>query len=99
MDGHIQRRSLLGAGVSGVGTWRGQRFAQTALAQDHAPKPSHQGMTTLGEVDHLKNGFDPPTLLTQWDGALVLYNTVSSIVVTVGTGEILALDSEVKDRV
>ena len=27
----------------------------------------HGGMTTVGEVDHARNGFDPHTILTDWD--------------------------------
>ncbi|MGB3135818.1 MAG: copper oxidase [Leptolyngbya sp.] len=74
MDWHVQRRSLLGAGLLGAGTWLGRRFNQPALAQERAltaPDLHHQGMTTLGEVDHLRNGFDPYVLLTQWDGGKV----------------------------
>ena len=74
MDWHVQRRSLIGAGLLGIGTWLGQRFSQTALAQTTAPTvPSsiRQGMTTLGEVDHNQNGFNPHTLLTRWDGGEV----------------------------
>lgn len=54
----------------GVGTWLGQRFIKEALAQEKAPTaPASfpRGMTTLGEVNHRKNGFDPYTLLTQWN--------------------------------
>lgn len=70
MDLHVQRRSLIGAGLLGAGTWLGQRLTQSALAQKGAPTAPaslRKGMTTLGEVNHDKNGFNPHRLLTQWN--------------------------------
>lgn len=70
MDLNVQRRSLIGAGLLGAGAWLGQRFSQRAIAQEPATKavPPHTGgMTTLGEVNHEKNGFDPHALLTEWN--------------------------------
>lgn len=71
MDLNVQRRSLIGAGLLSAGAWLGQRFGQSALAQGTAASAalsSHSsGMTTRGEVNHKNNGFDPHTLLTQWN--------------------------------
>ena len=70
MDLNVQRRSLIGAGLLGAGTWLGQRFSQGAIAQEpvtEAVPPHTGGMTTLGEVNHENNGFDPHALLTEWN--------------------------------
>jgi FtsP/CotA-like multicopper oxidase with cupredoxin domain len=44
-----------------------------AAADDAAvvDKPLTDGMTTVGEVDHARNGFDPHDLLTDWDEGTV----------------------------
>ncbi len=70
MDLNVQRRSLIGAGLLGAGAWLGQRFSQRAIAQEpvtEAVPPHTGGMTTLGEVNHENNGFDPHALLTEWN--------------------------------
>ena len=70
MDLNVQRRSLIGAGLLGAGTWLGQRLGQKAIAQEpvtEAVPPHTGGMTMLGEVNHENNGFDPHTLLTEWN--------------------------------
>ncbi|MDP9415145.1 MAG: multicopper oxidase domain-containing protein, partial [Pseudomonadota bacterium] len=38
--------------------------AGAAEADDHG---KHDGMITPGEVNHARNGFDPHTILTDWD--------------------------------
>ena len=70
MDLNVQRRSLIGAGLLSAGAWLGQRFSQGAIAQEPASgtAPPHTGgMTTIGEINHENNGFDPYTLLTEWN--------------------------------
>ena len=75
------RRLLLGGGLAGAAagavSWlaggRGalaqQSGAHVALEahQGSAPHAVHGGMTTVGEVDNARNGFDPHTILTDWD--------------------------------
>lgn len=43
----------------------------TAPADPYAAPPAHAGahgdMMTVGEVDHARNGFDPSTMLTDWE--------------------------------
>ena len=52
----LTRRALLGTGLSAG-------LARTVFANStHAGK-----MTSAGEVDHGRNGFDPSDLLTDWD--------------------------------
>jgi FtsP/CotA-like multicopper oxidase with cupredoxin domain len=66
-----RRGVLLGAG--GIGALAGVRTALAAAETDHHASPSHDahavhgGMTTVGEVDHARNGFDPHALLADWD--------------------------------
>lgn len=71
MNSNVPRRSLIGAGLLSAGAWLGQRFSQGALAQglesSATSSPHTGGMTTVGEVDHAKNGFDPHEMLTQWN--------------------------------
>ena len=61
------RRAFLGAGAA---LPLAPILAGTAVAQSpgslHAG--SHMdGMTTVGNVDHARNGFDPHDILTDWD--------------------------------
>jgi manganese oxidase len=74
----LDRRGLL-LGTGGLGALAGVRAARAATAPGHHGSASHDahaamdhgGMTTVGEVDHAKNGFDPQALLADWDtGAL-----------------------------
>src|SRR4029453_16564004 len=66
-----RRGVLLGAG--GIGALAGVRTALAATGTGHTASPSHDthavhgGMTTVGEVDYARNGFDPHTLLSDWD--------------------------------
>ncbi|HKY83920.1 MAG TPA: multicopper oxidase domain-containing protein [Anaerolineales bacterium] len=41
---------------------------------DHGDDESHGGMGTVGQVDNARNGFDPQTLLRDWD-----FGTVSTL--------------------
>ena len=81
------RRSLLGGGLvgaaSGALSWlAGSRAVLAQQAGAHGALEAHQGsaahavhggMITVGEVDHARNGFDPHTILTDWDtGTLAL---------------------------
>lgn len=62
------RRALLRLGAGGLlGSWVGVSRAQAKNQHDlHSG-----GMTTVGEVDHKRNGFDPHEILTDWDGGRV----------------------------
>ena len=44
--------------------------AYLCLADPSAP-PNRHAMSTLGEVDHARNGFDPHAILTDWDTGIV----------------------------
>ena len=67
-----RRGVLLGAG-GGIGALAGARTALAATMPGHHAAASHDahavhgGMMTVGEVDHARNGFDPHTILTDWD--------------------------------
>jgi len=61
MTGNISRRSLLGIGGLGLGHWFGKQFASATQTRGVG------GLTTVGEVNHQQNGFDPYELLTDWD--------------------------------
>lgn len=71
MNLHVPRRSIIGAGLLSAGGWLGQRFNQGALAREMdslaMTSPHTGGMAMLGEVNHENNGFNPHTLLTQWN--------------------------------
>ena len=70
------RRALLRHGLlGGAGLVLGQLMApfarmataSAALGAGHGSMQGDAGMTTVGEVDHDRNGFDPAALLTDWD--------------------------------
>jgi FtsP/CotA-like multicopper oxidase with cupredoxin domain len=75
------RRSLLRNGlIGGAGLLlshlaRPFVTAQTPELQTHPGQHSddmtHGAMTTVGEVDHKRNGFDPSEILTDWDTGTV----------------------------
>ncbi|MEI2579068.1 hypothetical protein [Scytonema sp. PRP1] len=76
MDLSLKRRSLIGGGILGVGALLGRVFPNSAFAQspsaDSHPSsghsvPVHGGSMTMGDVDNARNGFDPQTILTDWD--------------------------------
>jgi manganese oxidase len=77
----LARRSLLGRGLLGglAGGWA-WLAGRTARSQEHAATghasyapggedahAGHGGMMTVGEVDNARNGFDPHSILTDWD--------------------------------
>ncbi|BAQ66361.1 multicopper oxidase domain-containing protein [Geminocystis sp. NIES-3709] len=61
MSSNISRRSLLSLGVFGVGNGFRKKVPTTTQIRGVG------GLTTMGEVNHEKNGFDPYKLLTDWD--------------------------------
>lgn len=86
MESNPIRRSLLGAGLLGAGTLLGKLFPTPVFAQtvenslsspsqgdlmNHASTPIHGGSMTMGEVNHVRNGFDPYTMLNDWDAGKV----------------------------
>lgn len=81
---------LLGAGLLG----RGASAQDDTATQENAHMEGHDGtMMMMGEVDHVRNGFDPLQILTDWD-----YGTVSML----DNGQILreyyisAVDKEIE---
>jgi manganese oxidase len=102
------RRLLLGGGLWGgvLGTLAalpGIRPAHaqhastahpSASAQDKmAAHAGHGGMITVGEVDHLRNGFDPHSILTAWDTGTLKTDPDGR---TVREFEIVAEDKEIE---
>ncbi|MBW4623842.1 MAG: multicopper oxidase domain-containing protein [Cyanosarcina radialis HA8281-LM2] len=68
----LTRRSLLGAGLLGAGSFLGKLLPTTAFAaqqQVSSPGESHDGggSMTVGDVDNARNGFNPREILTDWD--------------------------------
>jgi FtsP/CotA-like multicopper oxidase with cupredoxin domain len=75
------RRLLLGGGLGGglAAAFGPSALVRSPLATGHhatvgagaghgmVAHLAHGGMTTVGEVDHFRNGFDPHALLTDWD--------------------------------
>jgi len=67
----LNRRALLGSGLGTtlsalvVGRGTAVRSAQPGS------RPVTDGMTTVGQVDHARNGFDPHDILTDFDGGTV----------------------------
>ncbi|UBF26720.1 hypothetical protein K9N68_01575 [Kovacikia minuta CCNUW1] len=81
----LTRRSLFGAGFLGTGALFGSLLPKAIAAQKpkapgrplpdstgtSAPLVMHGGSTTIGDVDHDRNGFDPRAILTDWDAGTV----------------------------
>lgn len=77
----MTRRALLLNGlIGGTGLVLSQVLRPLVAAQTDGAAPmdhgqmgqdkgrmNHGGMTTVGEVDHKRNGFDPSDILTDWD--------------------------------
>jgi len=82
LESAITRRLLLGSGalIGGSSAARlalGQAPKSPAVSSTHlglaAGHDTHNGMITVGEVDSVRNGFDPHEILTAWEtGALSL---------------------------
>jgi FtsP/CotA-like multicopper oxidase with cupredoxin domain len=98
----MSRRGILSGGLAAAGG--AALAARSALAQaDHAghatARPGspavhlHGGMTTVGDVDPERNGFDPTAMLTDWD-----VGTVSKLPDgrTLRTYEVIAEDKEIE---
>jgi hypothetical protein len=79
-----RRRLLASLGLAGgavaLGAGRGLASGTsptTAPAHDHGPTPAsehlaaHGSLGTIGRVDHVRNGFDPHEILTDFDGGTV----------------------------
>jgi FtsP/CotA-like multicopper oxidase with cupredoxin domain len=75
MASGITRRGLLGA-AAGAGALAlvggGARLAGAGQTDGHGAMPGHGAHTdhagTLGDVDHVRNGFDPEAILVEFDG-------------------------------
>jgi FtsP/CotA-like multicopper oxidase with cupredoxin domain len=76
----IPRRGFLKAGLSGVGllgagavgvSLDGSRSARPSEPPPAKGHPTYLMPGVVGEVDHAKNGFDPTTTLTDFDGGAV----------------------------
>src|SRR5918994_1632387 len=87
LRGALHRRTLLGAGLAGGAGALGFGTRRLAAALEHGPSvgrtlpppqnylclsdPKNHRMTTVGEVDHARNGLDPHAILTDWDSGVV----------------------------
>ncbi|MBD2309571.1 multicopper oxidase domain-containing protein [Chroococcidiopsis sp. FACHB-1243] len=87
MKPHLTRRSLIGAGFLGAGSFFSKLLPTTASVQvqkvelpaygthsDTAVEHSvskHGGSLTVGDVDYARNGFNPREMLTDWDAGKV----------------------------
>ena len=100
LRGAPNRRALLGA--SAWLPFIPLIFSSDAKSQDPKDKTPHShsradshstGMTTVGKVDHNRNGFDPMELLTRWETGKVSIDTNGK---RVRTFEINALDIEIE---
>lgn len=83
MKPNLTRRSLLGAGFLGTGTFLSKLLPTAASAQAQKVESSadsahssmtadhsvseHGGSLTVGDVDNTRNGFNPREMLTDWD--------------------------------
>ena len=86
LRGALNRRTVLGVGLAGgagalgFGTRRlAAELQQPSVGTTLPPAqnylclsdPNHHRMSTVGEVDHARNGFDPHAVLTDWDTGIV----------------------------
>jgi FtsP/CotA-like multicopper oxidase with cupredoxin domain len=72
----LSRRDVLRAGGAGAAAaFGGGLLARAAGAEDHdkvtSPHHGHEGLGTVGKVDHARNGFDPSKILYDFDGGVV----------------------------
>lgn len=66
-------RSSLGGltGLLGAGLLGQHVAAQDEMTDSASSEHAHGGLGMMGEVNHMKNGFDPMHLLTDWDYGIV----------------------------
>ena len=95
----LTRRFLLG-GAALLGVPSLTALSNPASAKSHREDERkgvvadlHGGMTTIGEVDHHRNGFDPHDILTAWDGGTVSRDRGGR---TVREFDIIAKDKEIE---
>jgi|TARA_B110000263_G_scaffold52396_1_gene43832 FtsP/CotA-like multicopper oxidase with cupredoxin domain len=93
------RRSFLGAGALLPLT---PFLSSTNTSANNSPEPNSiyksphahaGGMTTVGNVNHLRNGFDPHSLLTDWEVGTVSQDSAGKII---RKFEIIAVDIEIE---
>ncbi len=93
----ITRRLLLGGaallGSPSMAAFSKPTAARQLAAAGGAYADLHGGMTTVGEVDHNRNGFDPHEVLTDWDVGSVSRDAGGR---TVRTFDIVAQDKEIE---
>ena len=95
----ITRRSLLGGaallGPPTLAALSNPTSAKTYRADERQSTVAdlHGGMTTVGEVDHGRNGFDPHEILTAWDAGTVSRDGAGR---TVREFKIIAVDKEIE---
>ena len=91
----IRRRSLLALLGSVPFAAMAARTASAVVggAAPHRDQASHGQMTTVGEVDHAANGFDPHEMLTDWDVGTVETGADGRVV---RSFEIDAVDKEIE---
>lgn len=93
------RRSFLGAGAllplvplfSSTNTSANNSADPKSICK--SPLAHAGGMTTVGNVDHLRNGFDPHNLLTDWETGTVEKDSAGK---TIRKFEIIAVDIEIE---
>ncbi len=61
----------IGPGLLAAARAAPARAAEPLIEGDPGPMPDHNGLGTVGEVDHAANGFDPHALLTDYDTGTV----------------------------
>jgi len=81
-EGKYPRKTFLKSGLlAGAGSLLGSLFFSNSddkkqqYLSDNEPSPhqgiDHGGLSTVGEVNHKRNGFDPHEMLTDWDTGTV----------------------------
>jgi FtsP/CotA-like multicopper oxidase with cupredoxin domain len=98
----ISRKFFLKSGLfAGIGTFLGSMLfgnqqKQTARSDNSSKTVSgidHNAMTTVGQVDHEKNGFNPHEMLTDWDTGTVVSGPEGQ---TIRNYKIVAVDREIE---
>jgi FtsP/CotA-like multicopper oxidase with cupredoxin domain len=83
--GRVNRRSFIKrAGIAGAlsgATVLGGKELSLAQMHEHATHVgSHNGLGTVGRVDHARNGFDPTEILTDFDGGATSHDSSGNVV-------------------